>query len=169
MTQRHYGKFRGTVEDNVDLTGRGRIKVSVPGITIGDNGWAWPCVPYAGPGVGFFAMPPKGAGVWVEFEQGDPSHAIYSGFYWDKPLDAPVPPGPLASGVTMLKTDKFTLEIDNNPALPTLKIEIAAGAAVGKAAINVDQSGMTLSAANNKIELQPGFVTINGTSLKIMQ
>ncbi|TJX41630.1 MAG: hypothetical protein E5W21_25520 [Mesorhizobium sp.] len=105
----------------------------------------------------------------MEFEQGDPSHAIYSGFFWAQPLDAPVPPGPLASGITMLKTDKFTLEIDNNPALPTLTIEIQAGGAVGKAAISVDQMGMTLSAASNKIELQPGFVTINGTSLKIMQ
>ena len=125
--------------------------------------------PYAGPGVGLFAMPPKGAGVGVEVEQGDPSHAIYSGFFWAQPLDAPVPPGPLASGVIMLKTDKVTLENDNNPALPTLKIEIAAGGAVGKATISVDQMGMTLSDANNKFELQAGFVTINGTSLKIMQ
>ena len=36
----------------------------------------------AGNGVGFFAIPPKGANVWVEFEGGDPDQPIWSGCFW---------------------------------------------------------------------------------------
>ena len=29
------------------------------------SGWAYPAVPYAGPGVGVWTVPPVGAGVWI--------------------------------------------------------------------------------------------------------
>ena len=45
-------------------------------------GWALPCVPFAGPGVGFLALPPVEANVWVEFEAGDPDYPIWSGCFW---------------------------------------------------------------------------------------
>ena len=35
-----------------------------------------------GDGVGFFAMPPTGANVWVEFEGGDPDYPIWTGCFW---------------------------------------------------------------------------------------
>ena len=41
-----------------------------------------PSVPFAGPKVGFFAIPPVGANVWVEFEAGDTDHPIWSGCFW---------------------------------------------------------------------------------------
>ena len=41
-----------------------------------------PCAPFAGSGVGFFALPPVGANVWVEFEGGDPDYPIWSGCFW---------------------------------------------------------------------------------------
>ncbi|MCB1831203.1 MAG: baseplate assembly protein, partial [Gammaproteobacteria bacterium] len=68
MTQ-FFGKYRGSVENNVDPQMMGRIQVSVPAV-LGDGtlSWAMPCVPYAGPGVGLFTLPPNGANVWVEFE-----------------------------------------------------------------------------------------------------
>jgi hypothetical protein len=165
----YYGKYRGTVENPIDLQGLGRVQVSVPDV-LGDGklSWAMPCVPYAGKGVGFFAIPPKGANVWVEFERGDPDSPIWTGCFWGTG-DAPAPPGPMGVFKTVLKTDKFTLEADNNPALPTLTIEIMIGGAAGKASIKADATGMTLSCAGNTIVMGPTGVAINKTNLVIMK
>lgn len=79
MTQRQlfFGKYRGKVESNLDAFQQGRVQVSCPAV-LGDGSlsWAMPCAPYAGSGVGFFAVPPNGANVWVEFEGGDPDYQI---------------------------------------------------------------------------------------------
>jgi uncharacterized protein involved in type VI secretion and phage assembly len=81
---RHYGKFRGTVNDNQDPRHQGRIKVEVPEI-LGSvaSGWALPCLPYAGQKSGTYTVPPVGAGVWVEFEAGDVSRPIWVGCWWE--------------------------------------------------------------------------------------
>jgi hypothetical protein len=77
-----FGKYRGSVVDNVDPLRLGRLSVRVPDV-FGDNlGWALPCVPFAGPGVGFLALPPVGANVWVEFEAGDPDYPVWAGCFW---------------------------------------------------------------------------------------
>lgn len=81
--ERQLGKFRGTVTDNNDPNNQGRIKASVPAVLHDvDSGWALPAVPYAGPGVGTWAIPPVGAGVWIEFEGGDVAYPIWSGCWW---------------------------------------------------------------------------------------
>ena len=50
------GKYRGKVENNGDSQKIGRVQVSVPSVLgAGNLSWAMHCVPYAGPGVGFFA------------------------------------------------------------------------------------------------------------------
>lgn len=89
---RLYGKYRGTVAKNEDPLGQGRIKATVPEVLGEDSsGWALPCAPYAGPGSGQFTIPPVGAGVWIEFEAGDPSRPIWSGTWWgteEAPRDA---------------------------------------------------------------------------------
>lgn len=78
----YFGKYRGTVTDNGDSTNRGRLKVHVPAV-LGDlEVWAMPCLPYAGNNVGVFMIPESGAGVWVEFEGGDPSYPIWTGGFW---------------------------------------------------------------------------------------
>jgi uncharacterized protein involved in type VI secretion and phage assembly len=86
--RRFYGKYRGTVIDNDDPSRLGRLKVSVPSVLGQDvvTGWATPCVPYGGaPGQGFLFVPERGAGVWVEFEEGDLEFPIWVGTYWCKP------------------------------------------------------------------------------------
>jgi len=77
-----FGKYRGRVLDNRDPLHLGRLSVSVPDVLGDAMGWALPCVPFAGPGIGFLALPPVGANVWVEFEAGDPDHPIWSGCFW---------------------------------------------------------------------------------------
>ena len=80
---RFYGKYRGLVVNNVDPLSLGRLQAMVPEV-LGEipTGWAVPCAPYAGPQAGFFAVPPPGAGVWIEFEAGDTSRPIWVGGWW---------------------------------------------------------------------------------------
>jgi uncharacterized protein involved in type VI secretion and phage assembly len=86
--RRFYGKYRGTVIDNEDPSRLGRVKVSVPSVLGQDvvTGWATPCVPYGGvAGQGLLFVPERGAGVWVEFEEGDLEFPIWVGTYWSQP------------------------------------------------------------------------------------
>ena len=58
----------------------GRILAMVPDVSsLLPTSWCMPCVPAAGLQAGMLAVPSIGAGVWVEFEQGDPDYPIWSG------------------------------------------------------------------------------------------
>lgn len=83
MSNRYYGKYRGTVTNNQDPKNLGRIKANVPEV-LGDveSGWALPCAPYGGNGVGMFTIPAVKDGVWIEFEAGDVSRPIWTGAWW---------------------------------------------------------------------------------------
>lgn len=121
----YYGKYRGKVINNVDPEGLGRIQVSVPevrGANIAD--WAMPCSPYAGPDVGFFALPPIDASVWVEYEAGQMQYPIWSGCFW---TSGDIPAADAIPTVMFLKTDQACIRIDNT--LGEIKIEIG-GASV---------------------------------------
>src|SRR5690606_39001851 len=102
-----YGKYRGTVANNIDPQQMGRIQVKVPAV-LGDGqlSWAMPCAPYAGPGVGFFAIPPRDAKVWVEFEGGDPDYPIWVGGFWGL---GEAPALPAIAEMKVLKTDTATI------------------------------------------------------------
>ena len=91
---RFYGKHRALVVDNADPEQLGRLKVRVPSVLGGDivTGWAMPCVPYGGDAnQGFLFVPEVGAGVWVEFEEGDLEFPIWVGTFWSKPGDSELP------------------------------------------------------------------------------
>jgi uncharacterized protein involved in type VI secretion and phage assembly len=92
-TGRFFGKYRGTVANNVDPLLRGRLQVIVPDVlSLVPSSWAEPCVPLAGPtgpAMGVYMVPPIGAGVWVEFEQGDPGAPIWVGCRWGAASDVP--------------------------------------------------------------------------------
>ncbi len=90
---RYFGKFAGTVVNNVDPERRGRLLVTVPDV-LGPlpSTWAEACVLLAGPTgppMGAYFVPPIGAGVWVEFERGDPSRPIWVGCRWGSAADVP--------------------------------------------------------------------------------
>src|SRR5262245_12740536 len=88
-----WDKYRGTVINNIDPEQRGRLIVSVPGVlTLVPSTWAEPCTPLAGPTgppMGVYMVPVIGAGVWVEFEQGDASRPIWVGCRWGSSSDIP--------------------------------------------------------------------------------
>ncbi|MGE5205784.1 MAG: phage baseplate assembly protein V, partial [Chlamydiota bacterium] len=85
MEARFYGKYRAFVADNADQENRGRLRLRIPDVLGNDvvSGWALPCAPYGGTaGQGFFYIPDKDAGVWVEFEQGNLDYPIWVGTFW---------------------------------------------------------------------------------------
>jgi uncharacterized protein involved in type VI secretion and phage assembly len=88
VEHRYYGKYRGLVVDNADKQHLGRLKLQVPSVLGPDvvTGWATPCVPYGGhANQGCLFIPEVGAGVWVEFEEGDLEFPIWVGTFWSKP------------------------------------------------------------------------------------
>jgi uncharacterized protein involved in type VI secretion and phage assembly len=90
---KYYGKYRGTVTNNVDPEFRGRLLLTVPDVLgLAPSSWAEACVPLSGPTgppMGSYFVPPMGAGVWVEFEQGDVNRPVWVGCRFDGPSDAP--------------------------------------------------------------------------------
>lgn len=90
----YVGKYRGTVIQNLDPEKRGRLQLLIPDV-LGSipSTWAEPCVPLAGPTgppMGVYMVPPVGAGVWVEFEQGDPDYPVWVGCRWGAPSELPL-------------------------------------------------------------------------------
>ena len=81
---KYFGKYRATVLNNIDPQNQGRIMVQ-----LGDkygafpSTWAMPSFPFAAKAMaGMVALPQLGAGVWVEFEAGDPDYPIWSGGFF---------------------------------------------------------------------------------------
>lgn len=92
-TSLFWGKYRATVIQNADPERRGRLQLMVPDV-LGPvpSTWAEACTPLAGPTgppMGVYMVPPVGAGVWAEFEQGDINHPIWSGCRWGGQSDIP--------------------------------------------------------------------------------
>jgi uncharacterized protein involved in type VI secretion and phage assembly len=88
--KKFYGKYRGTVINNIDPMQRGRIMAMVPDVSaLLPTSWAMPCVPIAGKQMGTYVIPQIGAGVWIEFEQGNPDYPIWVGGYWGTPAEVP--------------------------------------------------------------------------------
>ena len=118
--QKFFGKYRGLVTDNNDPLMLGRILAKVPAVFgAKKTGWALPCSPYSGNGVGFFFIPPVGAQIWIEFEAGNPEFPIWSGGFWGTG-ETPLPANP---GVKVLKTDSVTIRFEDS----SIMIENTAG------------------------------------------
>ncbi len=155
VKQRFYGKYRGVVTD-VDASTM-RIKASVPSVLpMTPTGWCTPCVPYAGPQVGFLMLPEVGSGVWIEFEGGDVSFPIWTGCYWstgDIPSAA-------SANVKSIITNAGTLSFDNDASNVTLQDS-------AQHSLVFDQTGGTITAGSGKIEVGASGVSVNSGALEV--
>lgn len=90
-TKKFYGKYRGTVMNNIDPMQMGRIQAIVPDV-LGPipTSFAMPCIPITGKQMGTFMLPQIGSGVWIEFEQGNPDYPIWTGGYWGIAAELPL-------------------------------------------------------------------------------
>jgi hypothetical protein len=110
---KYYGKYRGTVVNNVDPMQMGRLTVQVPDVKgLIPSTWAMPCFPITGKQMGAYSIPQIGAGVWVEFEQGDPDYPIWSGCWFGSVAEVPV------------------VALSGNPLSPNIVIQTAAQNAI---------------------------------------
>lgn len=175
--KRFYGKYRGTVVNNVDPENRGRIQAIVPDVkgTV-PLGYALPCLPVAGKGSGSFFLPEMGAGVWIEFEQGDPDYPIWSGCFWGTTAEMPemsilnTPPTP---NMVFQTTGRNSLTVFGAPGGGVV---IAAGPVTDPVSppqvphIKVSLTGITISTGPGlaEIALIGNTVTINKGALVVI-
>ena len=167
MTKFH-GKYRGTVLDNVDPLQIGRLMVQVADVSnVLPSTWAMPCMPFSGIQSGFYAVPDIGAGVWIEFEHGDPDYPIWVGGYWGEVAELPtlanlIPPA--LFGFALQTTLQNGLLISDVPG-PTggIMIKSAAGAT-----LIVNDTGIYIQNGKGaSITLVGPSVAVNGTALVV--
>lgn len=158
----YLGKYRGTVLNNIDPEFRGRLMCIVPDVYgLVPSTWCEACTPLAGPTgppMGVHLVPPIGAGVWVEFEQGDPDYPIWVGCRWGSPADLP----PLAkaglpvSPSIILQTAGQNLMVISDLPGPAGGIMIQSGASI----VSINQTGISLTAP--KIDITAAAINILG-------
>ncbi|MCR5868342.1 MAG: phage baseplate assembly protein V [Aquincola tertiaricarbonis] len=167
-TRRYLGKFRGMVINNIDPMQQGRLQVQVPDVLgLNSLNWALPCLPFTGRQMGFWALPQIGAGVWVEFEQGDPDFPIWTGCWYGNASEVPALAltGLPASPSVLLQTQgQQTLMLSDVPG-PTggILLKTATGAM-----ISINATGITISNGQGATIVMTGpTVTVNGGALAV--
>jgi hypothetical protein len=156
--QRFYGKYRGKVWNNVDELGLGRLQVTVPAVPGLRMGWALPCTPYAGRGVGFYAMPPLDANVWVEFEGGDPNYPIWSGCFWE---EGEVPGSPLVDPeIKIFQTASISMVLNDLPGEGGFSLTVKPPITEVPMSITIDATGITLSCPESTMKMTPESITL---------
>ena len=163
-----FGKYRGTVVQNVDPLSLGRIQVLVPDVSgLVPSSWAMPCMPVTGPQSGVYVVPPIGAGVWVEFEQGDPDYPIWVGGFWGIAAEVPalaLAGNPASPSVVLQSGLQNTISISDMQG-PAGGILIKS---VSGAMIMVNEVGITISNGQGAtIVLAGPTVTVNNGALVV--
>jgi uncharacterized protein involved in type VI secretion and phage assembly len=166
--EKYYGKYRGTVVNNVDPLQIGRIQVMVPDVSgLAPSTWAMPCVPIAGKQMGTFVVPQIGAGVWIEFEQGDADYPIWTGGYWGIVAEVPalaLAGIPASPNIVLQTAGQNTIMISDVPG-PTGGIMLKSTTG---ASITVNDTGIYIQNGKGASLVMSGpTVTINNGALVI--
>jgi len=159
------GKFRGLVSDVNDPLMVGRIRAYVPDV-LGDDesGWALPCAPFGGAQSGFFALPAPGAGVWIEFEQGDPEYPVWTGAWFGSANDIPAVLLSPPYRKTVLQTQGgHQVVLDDTPGVGGITLQTATGQKVSltPAGIEIDNG------QGARVKLVGPMVQINDGALEV--
>ena len=165
MSGQFFGKYRGTVTDIQDPLMMGRVRAKVPDV-LGDqeSGWAMPCLPFAGSGMGFFALPKSGAGVWIEFEHGDPDYPIWAGCWIGSVAEAPsdllAPP----YKKVILKTEGgHSIILDDTPGVGGITLETSGGQKIVMNATSIEITngqGGTIKMTGPQISVNDGALEV---------
>jgi len=132
-----------------DQARAGRLQAAVPEV-LGETttGWALPCAPYGGTQCGLFAVPPVGAGVWIEFEAGDVSRPIWTGTWWavgEVPADQTGAPAQTTTKIlrsdlgliVALDDARQTVSISDPAGLNLMQIRVLEGTVEVRSAVRV--------------------------------
>jgi uncharacterized protein involved in type VI secretion and phage assembly len=146
----------------------GRIQAIVPDVSnVIPSTWAMPCVPLAGMQMGAYFVPPVGAGVWIEYEQGDPDHPIWVGGFWGSAAEVPalaLAGVPASPNIVMQTIGQCTFVISDLPG-PTggFMLKSTAGAC-----IIVNDTGIYIQNGQGASIVMTGpMVTINNGAMVI--
>jgi hypothetical protein len=165
---RYYGKYRGTVVNNVDPMQIGRIQAIVPDVSnVIPTSWAMPCLPVAGINTGVFTVPQIGAGVWIEFEHGGPDRPVWVGGYWGTAAEVPVlahlvPPA--VNGLTIQTTLKNGIVVSDVPG-PTggILIQTTTGAMISVSDVGIvisNGKGAMINMVGPTVDVNAGALTV---------
>jgi len=165
---KYYGKYRGTVTINVDPEQRGRIIAMVPDVLgLIPSSWAMPCFPIAGKQQGTYFIPQIGAGVWVEFENGDSNYPIWTGGFWGSAAEVPalaLAGNPASPSIVLQSGLQNTISI-SDMAGPTGGILLQS---LTGAFIAINEIGITISNGQGATVVLAGpTVTINNGALVV--
>lgn len=165
MSKTFYGKYRGIVTDIKDPLQTGRIRAHVPDVLGSEkSGWALPCFPFAGDGMGFYALPSVDARVWIEFEQGDPDFPIWTGCWWGSQDELPDEVQQAPYEKVVIKTEKEQIIILDDSGTGEITIQTSGGQKIvmNSTSIKIDNgNGAT-------IELSGPKVAINDDALEVI-
>jgi hypothetical protein len=162
-----YGKYRGTVINNIDPEFRGRLMVEVADVFgPGFSSWALPCLPFGGMQAGVYLVPPMQSQVWVEFENGDSDYPIWVGAFWGGPGSVPStsklttapPPGQnvviQTMGQTVLSLSDAPTPLIGGITLKTLT-----------SLINVTDSMITIKCGTTQLVITPAGIKVDSATM----
>jgi len=157
---RYWGKYRGTVDEVLETDPPGQIVAVVPSV-YGQNVKsppALPALPFAGDGHGLVTLPEKGDGVWIEFEDGNLSSPIWTGF-WFANGELPDGAGPKKRALITKKNLKLVFDDDG----ASIQISHPDGPE-----ITMNSNGLTLKFSDTvKIVLSSSGIDFNGGAFKV--
>ena len=161
MIERVVGRHVAVVVDNVDPKNLCRVRVTAPEVLADqESGWCRPALPYAGPSVGFAAVPPVGSLVLIEWPGGDLSREpIWSGGAWADG-DGVEGAGPDAVIIVTPGGNKIELRDESG----SEKVELVASSG---ATVTMDSNGLTLTFGSQKVALTNQSVSVNDGALEI--
>lgn len=160
---KYWGKYRGSVVNNIDTRQLARLMVQVPEVTGATPVLALPCLPYAGDRCGLVALPPVGAHVWIEYEKGDLNSPIWTGCFYEPTSQLPdqLRPSPFAQAVLQLPGGAALILGDD----PSRAIELRTA---DGAQILVNRQGITITNGNGAtVQISGNSVDINNGALRI--
>jgi uncharacterized protein involved in type VI secretion and phage assembly len=156
------------VLDNVDPMQMGRLMVQVADASnVIPSSWAMPCLPFAGIQNGFYVTPAIGAGVWIEFEQGNPDYPIWVGCFWgsaDEVPDLALAAPPDTQQVVLQTVEMNTVVISDVPG-PTGGIILTS---TSGAFISINDTGITIDNGQGaSIVMNGPSITVNEGALQV--
>jgi uncharacterized protein involved in type VI secretion and phage assembly len=168
-SHRYYGKYRGTVINNLDPEQIGRIQALVPDVFgTAPSPWAMPCVPFTGPQSGVFVLPSIGANVWIEFEQGDLDKPVWTGGFWGSAAEVPalaVAGDPAFPSIVLQTRLQNAVVISDQPGpAGGILLKAADGASIA-----VNEEGITISNGKGaSITMTGPETSLNGDALTVI-
>jgi uncharacterized protein involved in type VI secretion and phage assembly len=167
QADKYFGKYRGTVVNNVDPEQLGRIQAHVPDV-LGDkpSGFAMPCLPLAGDQLGQYVVPVVGSGVWIEFEGGAPQRPIWAGCWYTSAAEVPAQAlaGPTSAPDIVLQSrglNSIVISDSEGGSGITLKAASGASITINDAGIAINNGkGATITLAGPSVDINVGALVI---------